>query len=217
MRCCCIGMDDKLYYASFFSLYRKKAKQLRKKIKKMKKQLSTLLLIVGLIIPAQTTQSVSCNLGITIDITAKYIVGAAALTYLSGNIYARLVERATHYRFDNEINILQYIDPSDSVIQEILQKHNKNVSKGFFTRLCERIQLLPISAVEEDLAVFPLLQHRRDLDSYSSSLWWSQWWTVFTQKYDDLTALRVYLQQLKNIVISDYRYTQELQRINQYS
>ena len=78
------------------------------------------------------------------------------------------------------------------------------------------MQLLPTSGVEDDLAVFPLLQHRRDLDSYLSSLWWSQWWTLLTNKYDDLAALRVCLQQLKNIVISDYRYTQELQRVNQY-
>ncbi len=182
----------------------------------MKKQLSALLLIGGLIIPTQTTKPVSCNLGITIDIPAQYIVGSVALGYLSGNMYARFIERSAHYRFDDEMSHLQHIDPSASVIQEILQSHNQNVSKGFFIRLFERLQLLPTSGVEEELVVFPLLQHRRDLDSYLSSLWWSQWCTLFTRKYDDLTALQVCLQQLKNIVISDYRYTQELQRINQY-
>jgi len=182
----------------------------------MKKHTSTFILILALIIPTNKTKPIPFKLGITIDIPAEYIVGTAVLGYVSGNIYARLIERAIHYRFDNEMSYLQQIDPSYSVIQEILQTHNRNASKGFFTRLYECVQLLPTSSPKEDLVVFPLIQHRHDLDSYLTRLWWSQWWTLLTRKYDDLAALRVYLQQLKNIVISDYRYTQELQRINQY-
>jgi len=176
------------------------------------KQLSIVLIVIGLLMPAQTTHTLS-------DLEKKIIITAsstALLAYISGNVYARLIERAAHYRFDNEMDHLQHINPSPDVIQEILQNHDMNIRKGFFTRLCERIQLLPTGEVEPELLSFPLLQHRRDLDSYLLSVWWAQWWTLFTQKYNDLNALYVCLDQLKKIVISDYRYTREQQRINGY-
>jgi len=182
----------------------------------IQKKTSALILLCGLLLPTQETKPVSFNVGVSIDIPLKYIVGITAVTYAVGNIYARLIERATHYRFDDEMSHLQHINPSESVVQEMLQAHNHHLNKSFFSCLREQLQLLPTACVEEELAVFPFVQHRRDLDSYLGSLWWSQFWTVFTQKYRDLAELRVCLQQLRNIIITDYRYTQELQRLSHY-
>lgn len=170
----------------------------------IKKYSITLCLCLGLIIPSHAESKMPP-------------IGYAALTagtlYLAGNIYARLVERAAYYRFNDEIEQLQHLDAQDGIIALMLQKHYSNIYPGIFTQLSRTVRLLPTCAVDPGLATHPFVQHRKDISNYLDHLWWAQWWTLFTRKYDDLGRLRICLKQIKDVITTDYRYTKELRSL----
>jgi len=145
------------------------------------------------------------------------IVTVLATSYILGNIYARVVtERAAHYRFSDEIELLQKEDLDDDTLKEeflkvVLNKHYKNVHKSFKKRWSEILRLLPTSKVPDSRKAFPLTQHEDDLNCYLNSIWWCQWWTIFQSKYNDLEKLKNTLAKAKEMILTNYKYTKEQQ------
>lgn len=173
----------------------------------MKKSLFLLLTAIGLIAPTSETKTLSAR-------SAGYLALAAGTTYASGNIYARLIERATHYRFDEEMEQLGYANAREGLIASILDKHHKARNKPWHTYLYETACLLPHDTVAHNRQVFPFVRNQENIRRYLNKLWWAQWWTLGQQKYQDLKALQILLENIQAIINTDYRYTQELQKLN---
>ena len=143
----------------------------------MKKQLLLTLAICGVINPVHELYAASGDFrsisDVNVDIPPVVSIGASlAIMYALGNIYTRVItERATHYRFDNEIELVQKEGIAEDTLKEallktVLEKHYKNIQKGFSDRLSAGIRLLPHCKVSNNRKAFPLVQHEEDLDCY---------------------------------------------------
>lgn len=180
----------------------------------MKKTL-LFVILAGLVgISTHTTQPANFDsISIKISGPARTMLAWAITTgsiYALGNIASRVIERAAHYRFNNEIDQLGIIDGKQGLIDTVLINHYALCNKGSFKQIGEIIRILPYKSAPTNRLPLPFVYHQECIHYYINALWWAQLWTIGQKKYHDIAQLRTLLKHIEEIISTDYRYTQEL-------